>query len=61
MTAYDTLIQEGIQKGRKEGKIEGYKEVILNGWKKGATIEFLADITGLSIKEVEDIIKEYDK
>jgi len=57
MTAYDTLIQEG----RKEGRKEGFKDVILNGWRKGATIEFLADITGLSSKEVESIIKEHNK
>lgn len=39
-------------------KKEGFKDVILNVWKKGATIEFLADITGLSTKEVEDIVKQ---
>jgi len=65
MTTYQLIKKEGRKEGRiegrKEGRIDGFKDVILNGWRKGATIEFLADITGLSSKEVESIIKEHNK
>jgi len=65
MTTYQLIKKEGKKEGKIEGKIEGIKikerDVILKGSSKGATIEFLADITGLSTKEVEGIIKEHNK
>lgn len=54
MTAYDTLIERGI----KEGSTKKTIKVILNGYKKGLTIEFLSEITELSIDEVKQILKE---
>ena len=66
MTTYAQIKQEGIlegeQKGKlegkKEGKIEGKIEVILNGHKSGLSADLLANITGLTVLEVEKIIKE---
>ncbi|MFN8671139.1 MAG: Rpn family recombination-promoting nuclease/putative transposase [Candidatus Sericytochromatia bacterium] len=51
--------EQGIKKGKIEGKIERDIEIIISGNKEGASNDFLSKITGLSIKEVEKIIKEY--
>ena len=66
MTTYSQIKQEGIlegeQKGKQEGILEGEQkgkiEVILNGLKNGLSVELLANITGLTVTEVEKIIKE---
>ena len=70
MTTYAQIKEEGIlegeQKGKLEGKIEGKLEgkiegkieVILNGHKSGLSADLLANITGLTVLEVEKIIKE---
>ena len=41
----------------KKGKKETIIEIVLNGNKEGASNEFLSKITKLSIKEVEEILK----
>ena len=46
---------EGIQKGRKEGIQKGRQEVILNMLKKKADIAFIAQVTGLSEKEIKKL------
>ena len=50
MNLYDQLIEKG--------KIEGKIEVIINGHKNNASIEFLALITNLSINQVTQILKD---
>jgi hypothetical protein len=64
MTTYAQIKQEGKLEGKiegkLEGKIEGKIEVILNGHKRGLTTDLLANITGLSVLEVEKIIKEQE-
>ncbi|HHH53217.1 MAG TPA: Rpn family recombination-promoting nuclease/putative transposase [Bacteroidetes bacterium] len=54
MTAYDTLIERGMQEGSTKKAIK----VILNGYKKGLTIEFLSEITEIPIDEVKEILKK---
>ena len=54
MTTYAQIKEEGILEGEQKGKIE----VILNGHKNGLSVELLANITGLTVTEVEKIIKE---
>jgi len=49
---------EGILEGEQKGKVEGKIEVILNGLKNGLSVELLSNITGLTVTEVEKIIKE---
>ena len=58
MTTYAQIKEEGILEGKQEGKLEGKIEVILNGLKNGLDVDLLANITGLSVLEVEKIIKE---
>jgi predicted transposase/invertase (TIGR01784 family) len=53
--------QEGILEGEQKGKVEGKIEVILNGLKNGLNVELLANITGLTVAEVEKITKEHGK
>lgn len=44
-----------------EGKLENVTFVIKRGWAKGYSIEALADLTGLSVTEVKDIIKKIEE
>ena len=46
--------QIGIEKGIEQNKVE----IIIKGHQKGASIEFLADITDLSAERVKEIIAE---
>ncbi|MEZ4906595.1 MAG: Rpn family recombination-promoting nuclease/putative transposase [Saprospiraceae bacterium] len=61
MTIYEMAIQEGIERGRKEGIEKGIEknklDIILKGYKKGISINDLADITGLSVVKVKEIIE----
>jgi hypothetical protein len=57
MNTYQVLRQEG----KIEGKIEKAHLMILRGRWKGATVEFLADISELPYLEVENLLKGYDK
>ncbi|NMA04637.1 MAG: hypothetical protein GX925_08015 [Clostridiales bacterium] len=54
MTIAEQLIQEGMEKGREEGKLE----VAKNALKEGAEIDLIAKLTGLSKKEIEKIARE---
>lgn len=53
-------IKKGIAKGRVEGRAEGSKqktiEIVKNGCAAGLDIKTIANITKLSIEEIEDII-----
>ena len=42
-------------KGRKEGKQEGIREVALEMLKKGLSIELIAEVTKLDDKEILDL------
>ncbi len=54
MTAYDTWIKQGMEKGVEKGK----SEVILNGWKNGLSIDLLSNITGLSEEKVRKVLED---
>jgi len=51
--------KEGIEEGREEGKKEGAKdkavEIAKKALEKGNPIEFICEITGLSIEEIEKL------
>ena len=71
MTLYESLISEGVIKGkaegreegkaegREEGRLDGKIEVILNGFDKGHSISLLANITNFTEEEVRRILKEH--
>ena len=50
--------EEGIKRGRKEGKEEGIKEVAKKLLKEKMPIKKIAEITGLSEKELKELAKE---
>jgi predicted transposase/invertase (TIGR01784 family) len=45
--------REGIREGRQEGREEGRFEVAKNALVKGASIEFVREITGLDIETIK--------
>ncbi|MEZ4909186.1 MAG: Rpn family recombination-promoting nuclease/putative transposase, partial [Saprospiraceae bacterium] len=61
MTTYDVIAKKYQQLGKKEGFEEGIEknstDVIIKGYKKGLSVDFLADITGLSLDKVREIIE----
>ena len=58
-TALENLRRQGVEEGIKEGKREGIKEGKLEIAKvlitRGLTIDSIADITGLTIEEIEQL------
>lgn len=50
-------IEKGIKKGIAKGIEKGLEQVVINGNKKGLSNDILSDLTGLSIKEIEEILK----
>ena len=57
MTTYARIKLEG----KLEGKLEKDTYVIKRGWAKGYSVEDLADLTGLSISEVIEIINRFEE
>jgi len=51
-------IQKGIQKGRTQGLHEGKSETAMRMLEKGFEIEVIAEVTGLSIKDVHALKKD---
>ncbi len=58
MTTYEMIEQIGVEKGIEKGIEQNKVDIILKGHQKGASIEFLADITGLSPERVKEIISQ---
>lgn len=56
-----SLIEEGLEKGREEGIVEGENkktiEIVKNAIKSGMANNIISDLTGLSNKEIEAIRK----
>ncbi|WP_040288121.1 hypothetical protein [Alicyclobacillus hesperidum] len=48
-------IQKGLQQGLQQGLLEGKREVAHRMLAKGASVQDVADITGLDVKEIEEI------
>jgi predicted transposase/invertase (TIGR01784 family) len=47
--------KEGLQEGRKEGSQEARKEIALKLRKRGVAVEQIAEYTGLTLKEIEEL------
>ncbi|MBW7858789.1 MAG: hypothetical protein H3C43_10980 [Leptonema sp. (in: Bacteria)] len=56
-TIYDSILEEGIEKGRKEGILVGQHQALIksakNLFKNGVSIEIIASSTGLSKEELK--------
>jgi predicted transposase/invertase (TIGR01784 family) len=57
-SALETARYEGKTEGRLEGKEEGTRQIVLNSFEQGLSLELISSITGLSVKEVESILEE---
>ncbi len=51
----DTAREEGKAEGKAEGIEEGIKRVALNALKMGKTVEETAELTGLTVAEVDGL------
>ena len=58
MTTYQQIIEKGIAKGKIEGKMEAFDEVIANAFHNGLEIELISSITGLSSEQVRKRIAD---
>ena len=47
--------EEGREKGREEGRVNEKLEIARNALAKGSTPDFVAEITGLSLEEIEEL------
>ncbi len=54
-------VKEGIKKGIKEGLIQKEREMVINMFHKGLSIEDIKEISNLSEREIEKIIHENGK
>ncbi len=52
----DTAREEGKMEGLLEGKLEGKLEIAFNALKKGLSIKDISELTGLSEKEIRNIM-----
>lgn len=57
-TFYQTLLAEGIEKGKAEGKAEAIRQVALNLLMSGMAVEQIASVTGLTVEQVEQFQTE---
>ena len=48
-------IEEGMAKGKAEGIVEACREIALRMLQRGATVEQVAEDTGLSVEEVRQL------
>ncbi|WP_234969571.1 hypothetical protein [Alicyclobacillus vulcanalis] len=52
------LAEELYEEGRQEGRIEGHMEIAMNMLRKGMKVGEIADITGLSRQEIEELARK---
>ena len=54
-------IQQGMQQGRQEGMQQGRQErnyeVVSNMLKKNTDVDFISEVTGMSVKEIKKLKK----
>ena len=51
------LIEIGREEGREEGIKENTREIIINMYNKNFDLNVISEITKISVKEVEEILK----
>ncbi|GGN67434.1 hypothetical protein [Oceanobacillus indicireducens] len=49
--------ERGKELGRKEGRVEGVKQVAMEMIKEGASLEFIFKVTKLTMEELEKLKK----
>ncbi|QXE19782.1 hypothetical protein B5S50_13635 [Clostridium sp. 001] len=53
-------IERGIERGIEEGKEEGIRQLILRQYKKGLTVEYIADINDIDIEYVKKVVSRVE-
>jgi len=59
MSTYEQIEKKGFEKGIEKGIKSEKMRLIIQGYKKGISIELLSDISGLSLVMVQKIIHEH--
>jgi predicted transposase YdaD len=59
MTIAQKLKKEGIKEGIKEGEYRAKVKTIINGYKKGLSIDILSALSDLNQEDVKKIIDEH--
>lgn len=54
-------IEKGMEKGIEKGMEEGIKQLILKQYKKGLSVEYIADINDIDVEYVKKIINGSQK
>jgi len=58
-TLYDPAVeQKGIEKGMEKGIEKGIEKVLIMQYKKGLSIEYIAEISGLDVEYVRAAVKD---
>jgi hypothetical protein len=52
---------EGLAEGEVKGKVEAMRNMVIKLHQQGANRDLMVNVTGLSLKEIERIIKEDSK
>ena len=58
MAQVDAWYETEINKAKLEGKLEGKKEIAINLLRKNIALEVVAEVTGLTISQVEGFANE---
>ncbi len=61
LQARQKYLQEGMQVGELKGRLEERRQVIANMFRKNVDIPFIAEVTGLSEKELKKLQKQHSK
>jgi predicted transposase YdaD len=59
MSIFEEFIEEGIEKGEKQGIEKANRETIIRSWKNGIEISMIANITGLDIAKIKGVIADF--
>jgi predicted transposase/invertase (TIGR01784 family) len=57
--ALEVRFEEGMEEGMEKGRGEGREEVARNALAKGASVEFIHDITGLDLETINSLGTRY--
>ncbi len=55
MTAYNQILNKGIEQGMLKGIQQGKLQTAKNLQIKGIPVEVIHDVTGLSLKEIQNL------
>ena len=53
---YDMTLETAVDEAREEGLEQGRKQLVCEMISRGMTPEFISDMTGLSLEEIETLL-----